>query len=198
VTTPLIPGYDRANVIVGLAALYYQVYNAGSPPAMPADTVLTGAAWPAPWTRIGATNEGVNLGFARETADIRIEEQANPVDTRTQTLQFTFTTVLAEDTLETMLLAFGGGTITAVAAGVGTWGYRNLVISDEMTDFSLGFEGKNKHGYPRRFIVPIVKSVAEVESPYRRAEKHMYNVTFRSLSPLSQSPIHDIVAPPTA
>lgn len=197
-TTPLIPGYDRANVVVGLAALFYQPYNSASPPAMPADTVLSGTAWPSPWVRIGATNEGVNLGFARETTDIRIEEQANPVDTRTSTLGFNITTVLAEDTLESMLLAFGGGSISVVAAGVGTWGYRNLTISDEMTDFSLGFEGQNKHGYPRRFIVPVVKSVAEVESPYRRAEKHMYNVTFRSLSPLSESPIHDITTPPTS
>lgn len=196
-TSPLVPAYDPFSVVVGMGALFYQPHVVASPPEMPPDTLALGAAWPAPWTPVGATHEGITLSFTRETADVPIEEAPLPVDVRTQTVTFNIGTVLAEDTLETLLLSFGGGTITAVAADVETWGYRDFVIADEMQNFAIGWEGRNKHGYPRRQVIPFVKSVGEIESSMRRTEKHMYNTTIRSLSRFSECPIHDLVAEPT-
>jgi len=196
-TAPLTPSYNRANVLTGMARMFYQPYDAEEPPVYPADTVLLGGAWPSPWVPIGATSEGVTIAFARETTDITIEEQPNPLDVRTQTLGFNINTILAEDTLETMILAFGGGEITATAAGVATWGYSDLVIADEMADFSIGLEGRNANGFPRRWVIPVLKSVAQAEIAYRRVEKRMYSVTTRSLSPLSDCPIHNVTTEPT-
>ncbi len=198
-TSPaLVPLNTPANVVTGVAALFYQLHVPATPPVRPVDTVALGAAWPTPWIAVGATHEGVTLGFTRETTDITIEELSTPIDTRTASSAVNLSTVLAEDVLETLSLAFGGGTITSTAAGTGVWGSKDFIISDEMVQYSIGMEGRNKFGYPRRAIFPIVKSVSAIETAMRRTEKHMYAVTLRVLSPLSACVFHEITTPPTA
>jgi hypothetical protein len=135
------------------------------------------------------------MRFTRETTDITIEEQVNPVDVATNTLDPRIEATLSEDTLETMVTAYGGGTITAVAKTVSTPGISTLAISSELTHLTMGMEAQNNMGFWRRVLFPDVLSVAQVETSYRRAEtQRLYAVSFRMVNPLSALVIKEMTA----
>lgn len=197
----LTPSYDRRNVLTGQAACYMK--SAGDPfdeedfAVIPEDTLALGAAWPGDWKPIGATQDGLQFAFQRSKQDIHIEEQPNAVDTRTKDLKFNMQIDFSEDTLATMKIAYGGGNITTATATADTYGYSELVIADEMEDFAFGFEGQNQFGMPRRCVIPIVKSVGNIKTLYRRAARQrVYSVNLESLVPLAQCPIRDLTSAP--
>jgi hypothetical protein len=178
--------------------MYLKTVDPEEPADLPENTLALGDAWPDPWSPPGATTEGLTFGFSRDANDITIEEQPSPVDTRTNSLEFTMDCTLSEDTIETMRIAYGGGVVTTTAAGAGTYGYQDLVISDEMEDFAFGFEGENQFGRPRRVVVPVVKSVGDIQTAYRRADsQRSYEVSFKSLVALKDVKIRNITAAPT-
>jgi hypothetical protein len=197
------PQYVRRNILTGQAALYLSEYDPDVPPVLPDDDEPLGFDWATPWEPAGATLEGVSVTFAREATDIRVEEQSTPVDQKTTSAGFTISATLSEDTLETMRYAYGGGTITTTAPGATTHGKQRLVISDEVEHFALGLEGqaKPRSGIAtpwRRVLIPDVTSVAEVETPYRRAEQQrVYPATFTSLVPVGEIIIDELNALPT-
>jgi hypothetical protein len=174
---------DRTNVLVGISNLY--TAPEGTP--FPADTVAFGTAWTAPWAHVGATEEGVNLVAETDTEDIRIEEQATPVIVGASEKNVGFETVLSEDTLETIKLVMGGGSIVTQAAGVGTIGKSTLTLTDDIERLAVGLEGKNKQGFFRRIFVPSAVAIADVEAQYRRAEDaRRYGVELRAICALSE------------
>jgi hypothetical protein len=197
----LQPSYDRGKVLTGTAAMYLQDYNTVSPAELPADTVPLNdvAAWEAlDWVAVGASQEGVTVGFTREVQDIMIEEQVTQVDQRTTSVAFTFTVTLSEDTLQTMRWAYGGGELSTTPPGAGQPGKTTLQISSEVEHFTVGFEAENAYKLPRRMLVPDVTSVAEVETAFRRAEEQrLYACTFSSLVPPEDVTIVEITAPAT-
>jgi hypothetical protein len=195
------PRYNPDFVLTGPAQLWVQPWVFGTPAAMPADTVALGGLWTSPWRAIGATKEGVTGRFSRTVQNITIEEQMTPVDQKTTGSQFTFTAQLSEDTLDTIRDAYGGGTITTIAAATSVKGKKKLVIGDELSYIAIGFEtfatprtGLTETPW-RRLIIPKVSSAAEVETPYRRAEsQRVYPVTFTSLVPISAIEIYELNA----
>lgn len=196
-----VPRYTRANVLRGQAALWLAPYNATTPVTIPQDTLALGGDWAVPitgnvlWKSVGATESGVTMRFTRETTDITIEEQVNPVDVATNTLDPRIEATLSEDTFETMVTAYGGGTITVTAKTVSTPGIQQLTISSELTHLTLGMEAVNKFGFWRRVVFPDVLSVAEVETSYRRAEtQRLYAVSFRMVNPLSELIVREMTA----
>lgn len=194
-----IPAYERKNVLVGMARMFLAPYSNETPETLPEDTVVLNGAWAGNWAPIGATQEGVTVGFTRETEDISIEEQSTPVDTKTSSIAFNISTVLSEDTLQTMKWAYGGGEIVTTAATASTPGVQELVISSELEHLTLGFEGVNKFGFWRRVLIPDVLSVGEIETNYRRsAEQRLYSVSFRSVVPIEDVVIREMTAPATA
>jgi hypothetical protein len=180
-----IPSYQRKRVMAGMVALYLAPYNETTPAALPADTVALGGVWPTtpqPWTAIGATEQGVSMVFRRSTQSLTVEEQLTPVSTETTEIDLRFEAVLAEDTFETMRLAFGGGVITTQAAATGVIGKKTLVIGSDLDHFALGMEGKDTYGFWRRALVPDVVSIADVEVTNRRAAGlRLYKVSFVAL-----------------
>lgn len=178
----LIPQYNSAKVLTGLAAVYLQPYVPATPPALPADTVALGTAWTTPWTPVGASASGASFDYERSTDTIEVEEQMTPVDYRTKSLKFTVSIELAEDDLQTMLWAYGGGTIDTVAASTGIAGTSQLTIADEMTTFAVGMEAENDKGFWRRVLVPQVKSVANIKTQYRRSNSpRTYSISLESI-----------------
>lgn len=175
--------YDRSKVLVGQARPFIKPYDPEAPPALPdTDTVALNGIWGDGWTEIGATMNGLEFDFDRKTKRIMVEEQQTPVAVTTTDTTFEFNLELAEDSLDTMLLAYGGGVITTVPAASGTVGTRQLQISTELTEFSFAFEGENEYGFWRRVLVPVVISEASAKTMYRRADKQRtYKVTFTSL-----------------
>lgn len=177
-----IPAYARDKVLVGLARLFVGAYNPTTPLALPANTVALNGTWPVGWTPIGATEEGVAFNFSRSTESVRIEEQATPVHKNTSELDWNIEAVLSEDSLETMKLALGGGTITVTPPATGVPGTRTLVISTDMDKLCLGMEGQNEFGFWRRFRIPLITSEGNVAARYRRAaDARRYNVKLNAL-----------------
>jgi hypothetical protein len=180
-----IPIYDRTKVMPGMAQIYLAPYSVASPAVLPADTVALGGTWPAspqPWTPIGATEDGVTMAFRRNTTDQMIEEQMTPVGVETADADLRYECSLSEDTLETMRIAFGGGTVTTTAAATGQIGKKVLVLSTDLDHFALGFEAKNPDGFFRRMLIPDIVSIADISTPFRRAAgPRRYRVAFRAL-----------------
>jgi len=144
------------------------------------------------WTAIGASESGATMRFSRSTNDISIEEQLNPVDIATTSVDPRIEVTLSEDTLETMKLAYGGGTITTVAPATGIPGYRELTIAEDIEHLTLGLEGMNTKTQWRRVLWLDVLSVADVETSYRRAEtQRLYAVSFRLVSPIASAIVRE-------
>lgn len=189
------PAYVRANVLTGMAAGYYQVYNSAVPPVLPARTTTLNVAWTSPWSPIGATTAGLDFSFQRTLNSIMIEEQRVAVAQFTKESKFSFDVELSEDTFKSMQLAYGGGVITTVPAGTGTVGYQAFVPSPEVNQFSFGFEAKNEYGFPRRVLVPIVIPAANVKTQFNRATKQRtYTVTLESLVEIDQCTFENVTA----
>lgn len=196
-----IPRYTRKNIVRGMAALWIAPYDADTPIALPANTSPLGYDWSTAasgWVSLGASESGATMRMTRETTDITVEEQANPVDVAVNTLDPRIEITLAEDTLETMRIAYGGGEITTVAPNATTPGYKELSISQDLEHFTLGLEAENSFGMARRVLFADVLSVAEVETSYRRAEgTRMYACSFRLISPIDDLVIREFNAAPT-
>lgn len=190
-----IPPYNADNVNVGVASMYVQPYVPASPAALPADSVALGTAWTGSWVALGASDSGLEFRFSRKTQEIMIEEQVVQVDTETQSLTFEMNVTLAEDTLQTMRLAYGGGVITTTAPGSGTPGIRTLQMSTDLETFAFGFEVQNEVGFWRRYLVPKVKSVGDIKTAFVRAkDKRSYNVSFQSLVAPEQVIVREMTA----
>jgi hypothetical protein len=192
----LIPSYDPSKVLVGLASMYLMPYDASSPATLPADTVPLGTAWGGLWTPVGATTDGLSFEVKRTPQDITIEEQMTSVDQRTKSMDFTANLELSEDTLQTMLWAYGGGTIVSTAASTGVPGISTLTISDEMDNFAFGFEGQNDAGFWRRVLVQPVKSTGNAKTAYRRANnQRSYAISLTPLCAPSDVVIRNMDSP---
>jgi hypothetical protein len=85
------------------------------PEPLPADTVTLGTSWGGNWITPGSTETGITWGVESKDTDIMIDEQPNPVDVVTDTQDYQFTATLTQDTLQTMLLAYGQGSIAVTA-----------------------------------------------------------------------------------
>lgn len=203
-TSFVTPAYERTNVLVGQARMFVQLLTLTSVPALPADTVALNGAWPSDagvneWVAVGATEEGLNFRFGRDTEDIMIEEQLIPVHIVPTGIDLAAEVVLSEDTIETMTLAYGGGTQTVTAPGVGQPGKTVLTLSSDLSHFAFGFEGVNAFGLPRRVLIPDVVSVGQVETAYRRAANaRRYATSFRAVCAPEEVEIVEITAPATA
>jgi hypothetical protein len=197
-----MPRYESKNVVRGPAALWFQAQ--GDAVVLPDNALELGGDWADVtdgdplWTPIGATQAGISLSWARKTTDIVIEEQPNAVDVATDTLDPTIDCVLSEDTLETMSLAYGGGTITTVAPTATEPGYREIRFTEELEHLTLGFEGINSKSYWRRGLWQDVLSVATVKTDYTRSKtQRLYAVSFRLLSPIQDMVIREMNLPAT-
>lgn len=180
------PAYVRQNVLVGQARMFLQKLSPTTVPALPADTVALGGAWPSSgvniWVPVGATQEGLDFRFQRSTQDITVEEQLTPVSVNTTGLDIAMMTVLSEDTVETMVTAYGGGSIVTVAAASAVIGKKTLTIGSDLDQYAFGFESQNNAGFFRRVMVPTVVSVGQAETLYRRAQDaRRYAISLRVL-----------------
>lgn len=187
---------DKRNILVGEVALFYAPVDT----PQPADTVPLFEGWGADWVHPGYTEEGVTNNFERETQAHNVEEDPLPAFYATTTATFTIGTSFAENTLENMRVAHGGGVINVQTnATTNAVEKRTLVLSAELEELAVGFEGRAPSGQMRRIIIPRVVSVGSVETANRRAEsKRLLPVEFQSLCQLNEIYIADTPIPATA
>jgi hypothetical protein len=177
------------NVLVG----HVQIYIAPVGTAGPATSVAYGGAWPAGWLPSGFTEKGLTVNMDRKTTMIYVDEIAEPVAVTTDTNDPSLDIDFAEDTLQSMAWAYGGGTITTT--GVGPTQVTTLALSDNLTQVAIGFEGTAPAGNFRRVVIPVLVSTGKVKTTYQRAKAaRTYPATFMSLGPLSGWTIQEIGA----
>lgn len=173
----MAPVKTAENVLIG----YVDGYIAPLATTVPADTVELGGNWGAGWTHYGFTEEGLTLNWERDITDHFVEEQSSSIFSTIGESTFSIAFQMAETTLENLVYALGGGSITTVAAASGVVGKKTLVISETPTEYMFGFEGRNKFGFYRRIIVPRGLFLGSLEVNYRRAEdKQLFGVEFRA------------------
>lgn len=190
---------NTENVMVGSARLWVALYTDGVAEPMPDDDVARGEDWGGNWIYPGATDKGVDFTVQKTTQDTTVDEQSTPAKVTVSKTDITIDTVLSEDTLDNMKLAYGGGTITTVAAGADQIGKKTLTLVEGLDLITAGFEGVNPAGFWRRASIPKVISVAQVKTTYQRADgKRMYPVTLRALCSPDEVQIVDMTAEATA
>lgn len=195
-----MPGslYDGNNVVVGHAHLFIKAWNPLTPATPMPDTtaVFTIAPWEtAGWNSVGATNEGFKVTVDASTTTVTIEEQSTPVQESLEAKSIAIEAALAEDTMDTIQRAWGGGTITTVAASTGIPGTKKMTLANSILYFAATLETKNSLGFARRFFIPKMSFFGSGETSFRRAaDKRLYPVKLNSLCRPDEIQIVDITA----
>lgn len=195
-----MPGvlYNADNVVVGEAYLYLAPWVKGAVKALVPDVtaIFAVAVWEtAGWQVAGATHEGFKINVETSTTTITIEESSVPVGERVESKGITIEAALAEDTVETMKLSWGGGTITTAAAASGVPGSKKMFLSDDIAYFTVALEMRNSFGLARRIYIPKASVTGSGETSFRRsADKRTYPLRVASISPASQIQIVELTA----
>jgi len=139
--------FNQAKV---LASRDYKVYvvDWDNDNAIPADTVLYGTTWgtvgtmPAPWVESGYVDGGLHFTSSVDRAEIRVDQELDPVLRPATGRDVRMSTNLAEFSPTNILDATGQGAITTVAAGVGTRGHSDWDLNSTIAEnyISLGFD----------------------------------------------------------
>lgn len=127
---------------------------------IPADTVLWGTAWgtPAgqsdPYVNVGYTIGGLNFSIEINRAEIRVDQELDPILRPATGRNMVLSGDLAEFTAANIKDAAGQGAITSVAPGVGTRGHDDLDISSTIEDnyLTIGFDIKHQDDEAFRII----------------------------------------------
>ena len=170
----------KENVATG----YADIYIAPEDEAIPGSTGSM-AAPGVNYQGVGFTETGLDLEVSRDIEDIKVEEQLTPVDIVVTGAQVMVKFTMAEDLIENRKIAYGGGTLSTTAAGVGQIGKKTLVLSETLEKHALLFDCDNVYGFTTRVHIPSVASVGSVGTPFKRAEKRVYPVEFRALCALT-------------
>lgn len=197
-----MPGalYDENNVVVGHAVLRLAPWvKASLAPLAPDSTPLfdertTGTnLWATQWKSAGATHEGFKVVVDVSTTTVTIEEQSTPVDEQVEGKSMGIEAALAEDTMESMQLSWGGGTILTTAAGTGITPKRTMSLTDTIAYYTAALETRNAAGYARRIYIPKVSIVGSGDTNFRRAaDKRTYPIRLNSLCKPTDIQIVDV------
>lgn len=181
--------YNPQNVVVGQAVGYFAPANT----PMPANTVACFGDWGILWEQAGGTEEGWRLGGDTSTTPHTIEEQPNPVAMTLESRAINVSATLAEDTLDTLRLSFGGGTITTTPAVGGVGVVKEFKLSEGVDEFAFGLDMFTVGGATRRIYVPRAAGSGSVDVAFRRAAaKRTWPLAMSALCKPSDIVIRDI------
>jgi hypothetical protein len=148
-----------------------------------------------PWVPAGFSESGVTLTVDRKVDEIRAEEQSTPVLVVPDTTDVTVDITFIEDVLANAALAYGGSTITTVAATSSLPATTTLTLAESLTQYAIAAVGVNSFGFARLLYIPDVYSGGKVKTSYRRTKTpRSYPTTFTAACALAQIAITDATA----
>jgi len=193
--------FSKDKVAVGVATLYIAPADTEMPPL----SHTYEEVWPEPWTPGGGTSEGVSLSVEPDTSEITIEESPTAALILGNTLNITVESDLAEDTMETMKVAYGaGGTLSVHAPTALLPGYKELTLSADLGIVAVGLEMKVRRSasdpgagtFWRRYYIPRATSAGTTETSYRRTENaRTYPISLTSISEPHEVRVIEMTAP---
>jgi hypothetical protein len=135
-----MPDIKATDILIGPLKIYCATLGT----TLPSDTLAEDAAWPAGWTQIAFTKEGLTMASEFETLDIEVEEALSPVHRRKTKETLTFETVLAEFTTQNLAYALDGTHTATTAPTISTEGLETFTLGGSrfLTERMWGFEGK--------------------------------------------------------
>jgi hypothetical protein len=166
-------------ILVGVGRLY--VAAAGT--AKPVLDATPGAGW----TDLGETDDGVKVTKTQNIETFTTDQRTGKVKAVRTKEGLTIETNLTAVTLENLAKAING-TVTDIAPGSGTIGYRSLMLHAGATvqEFALLFRGSSPYGnYPAQFYVPRAYISDDIEMEYKRDDKTLIPVKFEALESLT-------------
>jgi hypothetical protein len=193
--------YQVRNVIVGAAALYIGASDSTvggySIPALPADpsagsSFTTALDASANWRHTGFTQDGLEVTYAPDYADIEVDQLLDSAKIFKQSMRVTVNTTLAEAALENLVVAWGQQTaaLTSTSSDA-TLGIAAGALGDEPVERALAAVGnapKTAAGAKRErvYYARRVLSVESTAHALRRNEATVFPVSFRLLPDTTQ------------
>lgn len=192
--------YDANNVVVGNAVLRLAPWVLGDVEPNVADDVPLFSQdigdWPDPWFSAGATDEGFKLNVDTSTTTVTIEEQSTPVGETVEGKAIAIQAALAEDTMQSMRLSWGGSNIVVAAAASGVPGTEKMTLTDDIKYYTAILEMANKFGLARRIYIPKTSVTGSGDTAFRRAaDKRLYPLSVSSICAPTEIEVVDVVAP---
>lgn len=155
------------------------------------------------WRNVGFTSEGIEVAYTPDYGDIQVDQLLDTAKLFKQAMTVSVNTMLAEATLENLLVAFGQPTSTKDAASHGSGTLENPVadyakgsngetlgleagaLGSEPSERAMVFIGnaprKTGKKRERMYHARRVLNVEAVSHSYRRNEATMFPVAFRLL-----------------
>lgn len=202
------------NIIVGAAEVWISKKDstevAGWPdyalPTLTANTTARGAmdADTTNWRNVGFTSEGIEVAYTPDYGDVQVDQLLDTAKLFKQSMTVSVNTMLAEATLENLLVAFaqsaatkdaaahGGGSLEnpvadyAKGSGGETLGLEAGALGSEPVERAMVFVGNAPRSTTgkkreRMYHARRVLNVEAVSHSYRRNEATMFPVAFRLL-----------------
>lgn len=139
--------FNQANV---LATRDYKVFTApwDEENDLPADSVEYATAWgtvgamPSPWVESGYVDGGLHFTSSVERAEIRVDQELDPVLRPATGRDIRMTTNIAEFTPANIANSTGQGSTSTVAAGSGTKGHTDWSLTSTIAEnyLSIGYD----------------------------------------------------------
>lgn len=199
------------NIIVGAAEVWMSAKDSAQAAAtwpdyaLPDFTANTSARsaldGSADWRNVGFTSEGIEVAYTPDYGDIQVDQLLDTAKLFKQAMTVSVNTMLAEATLENLLVAFGQPASTKDAASHGaglnpvgdyakgtqgeTLGLEAGALGSEPSERAMVFIGnaprKTGKKRERMYHARRVLNVEAVSHSYRRNEATMFPVAFRLL-----------------
>ncbi len=185
------PQFQTSNVIVGSGYFYTAPSGTASPAttSMPTDGIIQTAGY----TPSGYTDDGVQFVYTPQMKDITVDEELSPIDIRLIGEKLEINLKLAEATLNNLVKAIAGSTLTVTPGGNSVLTLGSPANPDQ-GEYAACFMGpapgtEALAGQTGRFIyVSRLKASAAVTIHYQRKDKVVYNVKFTALANSALAP----------
>lgn len=163
-----------ANLVMGPGELYIAAFGATEP----ADTAV-GDPPSSAWTDLGGTVGGITTNLAQDFAVLAADQIVDRAGSRLTSREIAIQTQMAEPTLENLVYAINGGTLTTGA------GYKSYVPAFTISSTQPTYRALMLDGWApgttqlrRRFILRKILSTAAVGIAYSKDGQTVFPVTF--------------------
>ena len=138
----------------------------------PGDTGTAGIRLSSMFTEVGYTEDGVNVTYTADTADIEVEEETFPIDRVLTKETAEVTCNMAESSIFNLDKAMGGSLLSGSILKLGGGVLKKLTLQVRATDPA---------SFIRAIQMPSCTATGAVGMAYRKGEKTVVPVTFQAL-----------------
>lgn len=143
---------NTLEVLIGTGTLY--VAEEGT--AFPADPLEAPSG---SWRDVGYSEEGWTFNVERDTEDVEVAEEIDPIDVLATAREIHLVGQAAQTSLENLRVALGGGTISAVDPGPPATRTYTPTGTGDLERFALLFRGKAP-------TINGTENVADIQMPH--------------------------------